>query len=338
MKSIYCLLILFQLRSCENKRSDKQISSNYVQNNVEKPIYSDTINGDENNLNESVNKYPELKIYSVTSFDKTENQPTGFISLTDSYPWSENNDSLVVSEEYLGNEEIKNFHILNKKYRDRFLNRIKVKETDKVFIYNYHLDSIYTFQVKDLPLLAQITIYGADPPIKQEDYLIGFDLQNILPMKNVKGYSDALVYVGDENPFDKGKMKPIIWKKIDANLFPKEAESKRISTSKINKLYIFQMNNMDYYLANNNHLVILESKTKKMILDEIFTEGESASLAPLSFADNKNENSREQWTGVLFKNKPPVFLGFLYESFGCTGIDFIENPRSRIYISCDCRH
>ena len=213
---------------------------------------------------------------------------------------------------------------------------MKIKKTDKVFIYNYRLDTIITFFVNDLPLLAHITQYGADPPISPEDYLIGFDLQDVLPIKDFTDYYDALVYVGSENPFQTGKIKPILWKKIDASQFPKEVKNKVIS--KINKLYKFQQNNLDYYLVNEEQLIIIEANTKKIISETIFEENESASRAPLSFTNKKNENSNEQWTGHLFKNKSPVFFGFLYESFGCTSINFIENPANGIYIRCDSRH
>ena len=98
------------------------------------------------------------------------------------------------------------------------------------------------------------------------------------------------------------------------------------------------MNSMDYYLINDNHLVIVETATKKLITEAIFTEGESTSRATLSFANSVNENAPEQWTGNLFKNKPPVFFGFTYESFGCTNINFIENPSNSIYLHCDNRH
>ncbi len=335
---ILIFIILPQLISCVDKDSNQELSTNLKldQNTDEQVILPDTLYTHEETEDELIIKYPELIIYPLNSYEKMEGQTTGFIPLTDSYPWSNHKDSISISPEYLGNNEMKVFHVLSPKYRTRFLNIMKIKETDKVFIYNFRMDSIHTYSVKDLPLLAHITIYGADAPISPEDYLIGFDLQNALQIKDFSDYYDALVYVGTENPFQKGKIKPIIWKKMDANQFPKDVKTK--FASKINKLYKFQLNNFDYYLLNENQLVIIDKSTGKVISETIFEEGESASLAELSFTNKKNEYAHQQWTGVLFKNMPPVFFGFLYESFGCTSINFIEKPANSIYIHCDNRH
>ena len=341
MKSSNYLLILvisLQLISC-GSQSSTQASSSLLpsdKNTVEHSILSEVVESEDQHEDEWITKYPELIIYPLNSYEKTEGQTTGFIPLTDSYPWTDHKDSISISPEYLGNNEIKDFHVLSPKYRTRFLNIMKIKETDKVFIYNFRMDSIHTFSVKDLPLLAHITIYGADAPISQHDYLIGFDLQNALQIKDYSDYYDALVYVGAENPFQKGKIKPIIWKKMDANQFPKDVQIKH--KSKINKLYKFQMNDLDYYLLNENQLVIIDKSIGKVISETIFEEGESASLAELSFTHKKNEYTPQQWTGNLFKNKPPVYFGFLYESFGCTSINFIEKQANSIYIHCDNRH
>jgi hypothetical protein len=49
-------------------------------------------------------------------------------------------------------------------------------------------------------------------------------------------------------------------------------------------------------------------------------------------------NIREQWTGRLFKNKPPVSFGFEYQSFGYHGITLLSETEKEIWISCDNRH
>ena len=341
MKNFHYLLLLFtlfQFINCENKDSKKPIINDSSFIDIEQSISIDSANSEEIYPEESLEKYPELIIYSINSYEKNENQSSGFIPLTDSYPWSENKDSIAISSDYLGNKEFANHHVLNEKYRTRFLKALKIQETDSVFIYNYRIDSLYTFLVNELPLMAHITVYGAEPPISQYDYLIGLDLQNVLALNDMGNYYDAFVYVGSENPFNNGKLQPIIWEKIDPGIFPKEVKSSSYSNLKINQLYKFQMKNMDYYLLNKTHLIIQDSKTKKVISEYVFSENESASFAPLSFAHQKKESLPEQWTGNLFKNKPSVFFGFIYESFGCTSINFIEKPENNIYIRCDNRH
>jgi hypothetical protein len=280
----------------------------------------------------------DLTIYALGCYEKVKEKPSRFISLTDTYPWSEHPDSLAISDEYLGDEEILDYHILNSKFRTRFLKKLNIKESDSIFLYNFILDKTEAFRVKEIPILAHLTPYGADSPISQYDYLIGFDLEKASPIKDYQSCYGAFVFVGNKNPFISGGLKPIIWKKIDVKLFPKDRASKKIAKTKITKLYEYQWSNFTYYLINEIHLVIVESSSNKLITEAVFEEGESTGLALLSFKNQKNEYGTEQWTGNLFKNKPPVFFGFTYESFGCPSINFIEKSGKEIYINCDNRH
>lgn len=332
--SIVMLSLSLLLLSCGNSSED--ISSVNNLNDDAALSIDDSIV--ENNVNSQVDDSADLKIYPLSSYDKTEGESSSFIALTDFFPWSDHPDSTVISNDYLGDNTQQEFHILNAKFRTRFLKKLDISESDSVYIYNYRLDKFYTFAVKNLPLLAHITVYGADAPLSQYDYLIGFDLEKVLPIKNISSYYDAFVFVGNKNPFISGGLKPIIWKKIDAKQFPKEISSKKIAKTKITKLYEYQWNNFTYYLINETHLAIVESSSNKLITETIFEEGESTGLAPLSFKNQQNEYGPQQWTGNLFKNKPPVFFGFTYESFGCPSINFIDKAGKEIYINCDNRH
>jgi hypothetical protein len=65
------------------------------------------------------------------------------------------------------------------------------------------------------------------------------------------------------------------------------------------------------------------------------SDHESETPAPLNYVESEYI---EQWTGKLFKNKPPVILGFQYVAFGCPGITFLSPTEKDIYIYCDNRH
>lgn len=333
MKNYLFILIvsaLFSTYSCKNNELNEiAINTEQVQKNLN---VEDALSIQNSNLES------DLKIYTLGSYDKIQNRTTGFISLTDAFPYSEHRDSIVIAANYLGNNATPEHHILDKKHRARFLSISKINESDKVFIYNYVLDTTYTFQVNELPVMAHISVYGADSPVSQLDYLIGFDLERFLPLDKLPNYYNSFVYIGKENPFQINKIKPIIWKKIDPKKFPNTTEIKNLSISKITALYHFSTDKMDYYLLNKNHLIILDSNTKTLLKDIDFEEGESTSMAELTFENSKNENSPMQYTGTLFKNKPSVFFGFTYESFGCTSISLIGNPEKNIYILCDNRH
>lgn len=342
MRQFFCNIALVIILIYNISCSDSHFSNNDETKTLQEPSENlqpaDTVSMNDLYDKNFQDKSQELTIYPLSSYDKSENQPTGFIPLTDVYPWSDKKDSSAISETYLGNNKMKNFHVLDKKYRANFLKVMKIKESDTVFIYNYRFDSLRTFLVRTLPLLAHITVYGADPPIRQEDYVIGFDLENLITVTQEMGYYSAVSNIAAANPFQRGKMKPIIWEKIVPAAIPSWIKGKIYADPKIDSAFIFKMENLDYFLLNSNHLVIVNSSAKKVLSERLYNEGESMSPAILSFAESKYENYLEQWTGTLFKNKAPVFLGFLNMSFGCETIDFIEKPESRIYIRCDNRH
>ncbi len=290
-------------------------------------------------------KYQHFGIYNLDSYQKSQGEDHGFIILTDAFPWSQHPDSLSIADRYLGHEEINDYHFLNKEYRARFLKRRQVAETDKVFIYFYALDTIFTFPVHELQLLARINPYGAEPPIVHFDYMIGFDLAGKLKLKDAHlHYFHSLVYVGAQNPFIQGKLQPITWEEIADSHFPSLASSteiyKRYPKNKLIASYKFSTDDYHYFLrrySRTNHLVAT-SKNKEIIFNKTFQESEGVSFAPLNYTNVENEYNPEQWTGKLFKNMPPVIFGFLYESFSCTNIDLLGEQEHPIYIRCDCRH
>ncbi len=290
-------------------------------------------------INQNNQQYSKLNIYPFSSYDKKESTSTGFIPLTDSFPWSDNKDSIVIAKEFIGSNIKTRFHTLKSDFRKRFLNICKIKESDNVYIYNYEIDSIYIYKVSELPILANITQYNSDDePCEKESYLIGFDLESKFNLNNQTSYYNSFVYVGVENIFNKNSLKPIIWNVINPNKHKYILKNLKLTKFAINKLYKFRMNEMDYFLINKNRLIIQNNTTKEILEDTTFEEGESASFAPLSFAGEKNENEFTQWTGNLFKDKPLVFFGFMYQSFGCESINFIDKQHNVVYIKCDNRH
>ena len=317
-----------------NELKKIQIKTNTISNSLPS---TDTENIELDNENNQ--KYSNLNIYPFSSYDKKESISTGFIPLTDTFPWSDNKDSIVIAKDFIGSNIEKRYHTLKSDFRKRFLKILNINESDNVYIYNYEIDSTYIFKVQELPILAHITQYNSDDdPCEKEDYLIGFDLENKFNLGNKTSYYNSLVYVGVENPFNKNSLKPIIWNIISPNNFNNIKKTLKLEKIKITNLYKFQMNKMDYCLINKNRLIILNTDNNEILTDTTFEEGESASFAPISFVGQKNENGFMQWTGNLFKNKPPVFFGFLYQSFGCENISFIEKHQNSIYIKCDNRH
>ena len=84
------------------------------------------------------------------------------------------------------------------------------------------------------------------------------------------------------------------------------------------------------------HLIVINNSKSKVVFNHIFEGSEGKHTLPLATAKNK-ELDINQWTGAIFKGKPPIIYGFLGHSFGCPMIQFAGNEPP-ILILCDNRH
>ena len=273
--------------------------------------------------------------------------------MTDAYPWSEHPDSLAIEDKHLGDivYEYDNYHLLSEEYRTRFLKRMGITEEDQIFVYSIPLDSIESFLVKDIPLIAMLSPYGPQGPARQYDYMIGFEL---LDGQLKGGYYNSLVYVGESNPFVQGELTPIYWEEIKINKFPADDMSSedsiayhRYQPSEPVNCYFFKYKEFEYYVRNigkgkgisTRHVRAVNAKKNEVTFNGIYHDSEGTYLLSLNGVENVLYGSKKnQWTGRLFKEKPPVILGFLGVSFGCPRIDFLDDEMAPIYIRCDNRH
>lgn len=247
---------------------------------------------------------------------------------------------------------------MNAEYKKRFFAKTKVSETDSVFVYDFSTDILLSFPIENLNVVANLSLYKdiSDSSISQYDYELGFEINKKLLENLSKYYSNVLIFIGKENPFEKGQIKPILWTKINSNRFPVTKSdlpktSFHYKNSSKGQAYLFNSNNYQYFVQDftekqnssnltERHLVIIDSKNGKVIIEKLFKESEGISIAPLNFGiDNPSYiDSKEQWTGKLFKNKPEVIFGFEYFSFGCPKIIFLNSQEKDIYLNCDNRH
>lgn len=289
----------------------------------------------------------DLKIYNAQPFynEKKNYYRTGFLNLSESYfTYTENENTILPID-----EELKDTIVLNKTQRKEFLTKTNISEFDKVFIYDIQNDSVYIFKVSELPAIACINIYYSDysdSPKTERDFEFGFDLK-----KSYRGSYQNFAFIGKENPFQKGKLKPIIWAEIDSLEFPERYKTKiipdfrKIPIKEYNSKESFKFSNSqyDFFIQNLQGsltarlLLVIDSKKNEMIFNHVFTDSESSYLIPLNIKNKKNEYGG-QWTGELFKNKPPIIFGFLGHSFGCPLINFLSESEPPIMILCDNRH
>jgi hypothetical protein len=286
----------------------------------------------------------DLKIFDISDI----NEKVVFVSLSDIYPSSEKPDLPVIPEDKRNFEHV----LLDSKFRKQFLSVTKISETDNVFLYDYAKNKLASFTVKKLNAVANLSQYeaGSEPPHSHYDYQIGFEIDKKL-LKDFGDFSNQiLVYVGKENPFAQEQMIPISWKKTTSKDFPskkvKDEFGKLPEKYSIGDSYSFKFENFEYFIQNFSRdksifarrLLIQDTKTKAIIYEEIFSEGESDSLTPLNFVNKEEGNTINQWTGKLFKNKEPVIFGFEYHSFGCDYITVLSKRPTQVDIYCDNRH
>lgn len=348
MKQIIVIFILtfFTLSSCNGQKPETDGITDEL-----------TLNKDYAEFNEPTITQ-EIDLFWLQDLEINTGIKVGFVSLSDIYTLSEHTDSLSIpSLENINNKEELQYFKLSTEYRERFLSKTNISETDSLFIYDYSKDVLLSFSVKTLNVSANLNAYSSvnDYGLTQHDYEIGFGMSKDLLSELINGwYYDILVFIGKENPFTRGQMKPIKWKKINSAEFPiaKSNFTPTQNTKKGITCFLYETNEYQYFIQDyseqitdsydnkKRHLMIIDKKSGNLIIERGLNDSEGSSVAPLNFGINNPNypDLKEQWTGKLFKNKPEVVFGFEWVSFGCPSIIFLNSKMNNIYINCDNRH
>ena len=98
----------------------------------------------------------DVKVYHVNPFIKKQDGPSSnaFLNLSNNYFSNKEPDKPILNKGYLPDTII-----LNKNQRRQFLSASRISEHDSVFVYEVQPDSIHTFRVQDLPVIAQLNFY-----------------------------------------------------------------------------------------------------------------------------------------------------------------------------------
>lgn len=286
----------------------------------------------------------ELNI--LTFYGSQPDMEVGFVPLTDRYPGGEHPE-MHINPEYSGDIQGIYYHELDSEKRTKFLNRVNLKESDQIYIFKFSLDSVIEFQIKDLPLVVRfLSGYkpSQDQPLLLSDYQVGFEIDDRTAQLLEKDDSDIFIHAGDKNPFQTGNIKPLIWKKVEREMFPLHQDSltksdwfKKLEPGDV---YHDSVNEMDFYFQNyfNGERLaaryFIIKKSNEVIYDQIYADSESTYLRQLD--DYSSEPN--QWTGKIFKDYPPFIFGFTGNSFGCPRIQFIDQSVEPVRIKCDNRH
>ncbi len=283
----------------------------------------------------------DFHIFDLYSMEN-DGKYSSFISLSDIY-----NDSLAVPEDIIQNQktrtfaELKHFELTGN-YREKLLKGTSLSEIDTLFLYDYKNARLQKFPIRDLKSVANLNLYTSEgEEISDYDYMIGFELNQTESSqeKAMDKTNYSLAYFGKKNPFSGEKMVPIHWKKTTAEEYPLSLKNQK----NLGDTYTAKFENFTYYLQDftgeygNSKRQLAVLKDRKIIYAKTFSLGEGADFSPLNFVNNDDYNDW-QWTGRLFKDKPPVVFGFVSESFGCSSINFLDQSYPDFYIDCDNRH
>lgn len=329
IKTILCLLIALFFFSC--KKVEQKVTESTSPQKIESK--NDSVSHGKVDLSD----FHIFDLYPIENGDEDEI----FISLSDIY-----SDSLTVPPEIIKNrknipfDKLKHFE-LPPFYRQKLLKGTKLSENDTLYLFNYKENQLEKFPINSLKAVANLNLYSSEgDEIYDYYYMIGFQLNEKIDRKRSGDKTNfSLAYFGKENPFAEQKLEPVKWKKADVKDFPVKITSKL----KLGKTYEYKIGDLNCYLQDlmsENQLTerrFVTLKNGKVILDRTITKGEGSEFYPLNFVEN-DEFNENQWTGNLFKGKPPVVFGFLSESFGCTAITFLDNSYPDLYTDCDNRH
>ncbi len=257
-------------------------------------------------------------------------------------------DSTLISEDYrnMVNEEQNqyNLHLLSEKHTKLFFQLSSFERTDSVYIYQSSSDSIISYPLTDLPMMAALSPYAYGGSFEMYDYHFGFRIPHIKFARNQMIFAS----VGKENPFVTGGLSPLYWTKIDTlqlpNILKVEGYYVPIKDLEPSTTYFARSDSYEFYAQDQFHnnmirarnVAVKDCKNESWIWNTYYWEGESPHLVTLSTNDSKYIS--QQWTGQLFKGKPDVIFGFQEESFDCPRIHFIDSKTPPIRIACDNRH
>lgn len=269
-----------------------------------------------------------------------------FISLSDIY-----RDSVTVPPEMIANQNNIPFDILKRielsdLYRKKLLKGTGFKESDTLYIFNYQSNTLEKLPLNTLKAVAHLNGYTSEgEEIADHYYQVGFELNTLRTSdKEPDPTNYSFAYIGTENPFSEQPLKQIKWKKISATEFPNN-DVKRKSDLKTKGVYQYTDGNLIYYLQDQKSddyleertLIVLNEKRKIIYKNTFDNSDEGSALTHLNGIENQ-EYTDYQWTGKLFKNKPPVIFDLVNSSFGCPEIIFLDQSYPRFFINCDNRH
>lgn len=236
-------------------------------------------------------------------------------------------------------------------YRNALLKAAGISEKHRVYLYNYATDKLVVMPVSALKSLAILNGYSGREDAPYADYLyqVGFQFDsNILDKLKSHYGSQVVVYIGAENPFVRGEMKLIKWKKRKELEWPgSESASyfRQFKSLKKNNPLSCTLDSLTYWVRDwgsnefyrDKRELLVVDPSGKMVYTKLLEQSEGCSMAPLN-GKYPDFYSKEQFAGHLIKDAGPTFIGFEFYSFSCELFRFLQFPQKQLILNCDSRH
>lgn len=289
--------------------------------------------------------YSNFNIFSLSTISSAEKDSDidVFISVSDVYKDVQPIPAdIIKNQKQMSFEQLQHFE-LDAPSRKKLLNGIHLTENDSLYIYEYGSNKLQKMPISKLKAVAYLSPYSDDQDLDPDSYMMGFQVATHQKTTEYDRYNNAIAYFGNKNPFVDNKMKAVKWQKANTNI-----SKKYFSHSKLiqGKTYQSQYENMTYYLQDyleegnivERKLIVINNQKEKIAEKTFSLAGsDGGEFFPL-YGIDADEANIYQWTGHLFKGKPPVIFGFTALSFGCPSISFLDKKEKNLPINCDNRH
>lgn len=289
--------------------------------------------------------YTDFNIFSLSVISSAEKDSDMdiFISVSDIYKGEQPIPAAIMkNQKQMTYEERQHFE-LDAPSRKKLLDGIHLTENDSLYIYEYGSNQLQKMPVSQLKAVAYLSPYSDDQDLDPDSYMMGFQVATHQKTTEYDRYTNAIAYFGNQNPFVDNKMKAVKWQKAGADVSKKYFSHSKLA---LGKTYQSQYENLTYYLQDyleegnivERKLAVINDRKEK-IAEKIFSlaGSDGGEFLPL-YGIDADESNIFQYTGHLFKGKPPVIFGFIAQSFGCPSINFLDQKEKDFPINCDNRH
>ncbi|TZF94892.1 hypothetical protein FW781_13400 [Chryseobacterium panacisoli] len=289
--------------------------------------------------------YNNFNIFSLSIISSAEKDSDMdiFISVSDIYKGVQPVPAdILKNQKQMTYEERQHFE-LDAPSRKKLLEGIHLTDNDSLYIYGYGSNKLQRIPISQLKAVAYLSPYTDSEDLDPDSYMMGFQVATHQKITDSDKFDNAIAYFGNKNPFVENKMKAMKWQKAGADISKKYfSPSKLIS----GKTYQTQYENMTYYLQDyleegnitERRLAVINDHKEKIAEKTFSLAGsDGGEFLPLYGIDTDEANIF-QYTGHLFKGKPPVVFGFIAQSFGCPSISFLDKKERDFPINCDNRH